>query len=726
MARLRQKAGAAGVEALPEEKLQENYRHRSSIHFAPHIGIIAAEDAYTAVHAAADEISKLLAQGMRFREIAVLCPDRATYEPLLAMQLARRGVPLFIDSQVGILSHPLVQLVRACLEIPLYNWSHDAVFAFLKTGLTPLTAEAVDVLENHALARGIKGYRWRYEIKDNAEAECGRSTLFAAMQPFAKLRAASKADVRAFAAKLVQVLTGMDVPARLSAWFDDALLGGDIPRARVIGQVWPKLMEVLDKLVDILGDERVTLAEFAEMLDAGLSGASLGLIPPTTDQVILGDATRSRYPQIRAMVVLGANENVLPAVRASGGLLTPQERQMLANAGLPLPTRGQAQVMEELAAIYQVLAQPTQRLVFIYTRHAADGKEMRPSPVISRFKSMLPGVEESCATPVCEYEARQFAPAVTDTLLAETAADIYGGERQSTAITRVEAFARCPFAYFAGSVLKAKPRALYEVLPSDLGVHFHAVMAEFVKLPNAQSLTRSQVAAYVSDIMDKIVPVDSVYHSAARERHVLSKAKRAAAATAYAVAEQLRRGRLTPSATERDISLNLQGVHLHGRADRIDSYEKFAALFDYKSGNAAFSHAEVAAGTQLQLMLYLRALANEGKTPVGAFYFPVSEPLVDANESLPDAVLEEKLHAEFRPRGPAVAEHTELLGAVPKRTEIYSAEAFDALMALATDTAARLAASMQRGDIAARPHTKQQQKNPCRYCEFRSVCRGHG
>jgi ATP-dependent helicase/nuclease subunit B len=224
-------------------------------------------------------------------------------------------------------------------------------------------------------------------------------------------------------------------------------------------------------------------------------------------------------------------------------------------------------------------------------------------------------------------------------------------------------------------------------------------------------------------MLDEVIPVESVYHSAARERHVLAKAKRAAAATCRAVAEQMRIGQLLPTATEHEISLKLPTTQLHGRVDRIDTHEHFAAVIDYKSGNAKFSHAEVGQGVQLQLMLYLQALAKAGKTPIGAFYFPVNEPLIDANETLPDALLDEKLLREFRPAGPAVAEHTAMLGATPKRTELYSQEAFDALTHLAASTAENLTARMQTGDIAPRPFTKQQQKSPCRYCEFKAVCR---
>ena len=48
-------------------------------------------------------------------------------------------------------------------------------------------------------------------------------------------------------------------------------------------------MELLDKIVEVLGDEKMTLAEYQEILEAGFAEASVGIIPPTADQVLIGD-----------------------------------------------------------------------------------------------------------------------------------------------------------------------------------------------------------------------------------------------------------------------------------------------------------------------------------------------------------------------------------------------------------------------------------------------------
>ena len=48
-------------------------------------------------------------------------------------------------------------------------------------------------------------------------------------------------------------------------------------------------MELFDKFVELLGDEQISLKEYCELLDAGLEEAKVGVIPPSLDQLVIGD-----------------------------------------------------------------------------------------------------------------------------------------------------------------------------------------------------------------------------------------------------------------------------------------------------------------------------------------------------------------------------------------------------------------------------------------------------
>ena len=66
-----------------------------------------------------------------------------------------------------ILFHPFIEFIRAVLEVVELDFSYESVFRFLRCGLTDITEQQIDLLENYVLAKGIRGRKkW--------EKQCGR------------------------------------------------------------------------------------------------------------------------------------------------------------------------------------------------------------------------------------------------------------------------------------------------------------------------------------------------------------------------------------------------------------------------------------------------------------------------------------------------------------------------------------------------------------------------
>ena len=49
-----------------------------------------------------------------------------------------------------------------------------------------------------------------------------------------------------------------------------------------------------------------------ELLDAGMEEARIGVIPPSLDEVMAGDIERTRLKDIRALILLGVNDSLIP------------------------------------------------------------------------------------------------------------------------------------------------------------------------------------------------------------------------------------------------------------------------------------------------------------------------------------------------------------------------------------------------------------------------------
>ncbi|MCL2225544.1 MAG: PD-(D/E)XK nuclease family protein [Defluviitaleaceae bacterium] len=732
------------VELLPNITLEKNFRHENAAELAfftanfgradrvgefaksgESIEIIAANDRYSAVYAAAERVLFFVREkGYRLRDIAILCGDRSKYEKILQNVFDRLQISMFVDTETDILSHPLTEMIRAALDIPQKNWNYESVFRFLKTRLAGLSQETVDILENYALANGINSYRWRYKFADE-QAEAGREQLLHALSAFEKIRADSKDTVKTHAKRVFNMLYALEVPQTLQNQFDEFMRNGDPAAARLAAQIWPKLCEVFDKLVEILGDEKITLKEFAVTLDAGLCQVGLGRIPPTVDQIVLGDITRSRYPKIKAMIVLGANDGALPPVSATGGLFTDYERKLLKNSALELAPDNFRRTSETNYNLYCALSQPSEKLVFIYAEAETSGKPLRVAPVITKIRKMFPSIKTTPA-PIPQEQPAENSVFFAPVALSQTTAESLYGNTIYTAATRLESFARCPFAYFMGYILGAKPRKLYEVLPTDLGGLFHDVIAEFTKKAwsGAQEppSSREEIAAIVDQYVNSMELENSIFHSTERNKHVLNKVRQVAAASCFALNEQIKRGEYRPLFVEHEVSASIdlangKKLALRGIIDRVDGFsaatEEFIKITDYKTGSAKFNKDEALKGVQLQLMLYMNAVLQSRKTaaPGGVFYFPIDDPIINADEILPDSVREEAILKSFKPSGIEIGDGAKAM----------DLSAFNAFNREIEEKVKELGGRMTHGDIINKPYTKGQ-KCPCNYCKYTDVC----
>ncbi|MGL4792022.1 MAG: PD-(D/E)XK nuclease family protein, partial [Anaerotignaceae bacterium] len=136
--------------------------HVKSQNSCENIEIYGGDNPFDEAEKAALKILELVNKGYRYKDIGLLAGTLETYEGILPQVMKECNIPFFMDNKRSILNHPFVGLVKGIMEIALYNLSYNAVFALLKTGLTSMAMEDIDILENYCLAHGIKSYKWKY------------------------------------------------------------------------------------------------------------------------------------------------------------------------------------------------------------------------------------------------------------------------------------------------------------------------------------------------------------------------------------------------------------------------------------------------------------------------------------------------------------------------------------------------------------------------------------
>ncbi|GAA3403762.1 helicase-exonuclease AddAB subunit AddB [Paenibacillus hodogayensis] len=543
-------------------------------------------------------------EGFRWRDMAVMVRGLESYGDLLAVTFTDYGIPFFLDQKRDVLHHPVVELIRSALEVVAGRWGNDAVFRCVKTELLfPLESaigeeddgslrDALCRLENYVLAAGIHGSRWTEKrpwmyrvgsMLDDVQEGAARGpdeSFYAEMDrlrrmiaaPLEKLSAGLREakTVRGMAEALYLFLERTKVPERLESWGRECLEKGEPEKAREHTQIWGSVIDLLDQIVEMMGDGTMAEDRFTGIVEAGLDSIRLGLVPPSLDSVLIGTMDRTRSGAVRRIFVLGANDGVIPARPQESGVLSEPERDRLAEAGLELAEGGRRKLLDESFLIYTTLAAPSDSLWVSYPLADEEGKSLLPSEIVKRLKTMFPDLRErllltdpeypdsSAGDDPFEYAAHpdraishlavQLRQWMRGVPMADTWWDVYNwlcsrpewreklgrtlqsltyrngeprlperlsrelyGELLRASVSRMERFASCPFSQFASHGLRLSERHVYRLDAPDIGQLFHAALSKValeLQREGAEwgSLTAEQCLDRASQAVDELAP----------------------------------------------------------------------------------------------------------------------------------------------------------------------------------------------------------------------------
>ena len=135
------------------------------------------------------------------------------------------------------------------------------------------------------------------------------------------------------------------------------------------------------------------LAEFTDIYGAGLSDVEVGVIPPSVDGLSMGTMIRTRPRQMRAAVILGACEGVMPLSPQTEGLFSVDEKEYFKTKGFALGSLDDIKMDEENAAMYRMMARPSEKIYISWSMTDTEGRDTNPSPVIDSLRMLFPRID---------------------------------------------------------------------------------------------------------------------------------------------------------------------------------------------------------------------------------------------------------------------------------------------------------------------------------------------
>lgn len=653
-------------------------------------------------------------KGYRYRDVAVITADMNVYADALEKACGMFDIPVFMDHKKSILLNAFVEYLRSLLAMAEENFTYDSVFRFLRTGLCGFTYEEVDRMENYCLALGIKGYKkwqqaWVRQTSEAGEAELQelnhlRVRFVEKIQNLVFVLKQRKKTVRDVTLAVYEFISEEKMQEQLSEMEQKFQEKGELALAKEYAQIYRIVLELFDKFVELLGDEQISLKEYCDLLDAGLEEAKVGVIPPSLDQVVIGDVERTRIKNIKALFFVGANDTLLPGNASARGILSERDREQFLKGNIALSPGPKEEAYIQKFYLYMNLTKPSEYLYLSWSKVSGDGKSLRPAYLISDIRRLFPGLrtvdEEKRAMAETELTRKtgilKVAEGIRDRRSGvdgdwkelytwfwrddkskETLEEILdagflrreypelGPERAKqlypdpdrVSVTRMEQFASCAYAHFLSYGLRLSDRAEYSFEAMDLGNIAHQSLERFSRKADREKMRWEDLPEELRDeLIDESVEEsvidygNTVLFSSARNEYMIARIKRLIRRSVWALTKQLEKGDFVPGGYEMKFG--------SGKIDRIDICEDdegvYVKVTDYKTGMKSFDITALYHGLQMQLPVYLNAaLAVEKRKypdkeiiPAGIFYYRIQDPVVDRKES--DEDVEKSILKELR------------------------------------------------------------------------------
>jgi ATP-dependent helicase/nuclease subunit B len=582
------------------------------------IYLFEALNTYTEIENAAIKIVSLVRErGYRWRDIAIVTNDMESYGPLIERVLNEHEIPFFMDYKRSVMHNPIIEFLLSSLEVVLRGYRYEEMFRFLKTGFGGVDTEKCEKLENYALKYGVRGHkRWKEEFtseldKEKEVLEELNKVKEKFMAAFVKLEKGikGKKTVEEITRSLYDFLDDMQIQTQLEEWIDQLREKGRYEYVYENTQIWNILMEMLDQLVEILGENQITLKEYIRILEAGFLSLEIAIIPTAMDQVLVGSIQRSKSHDIKALFIVGTNDGILPSSRKEEGILSDEERLYLTEKGVELASDRERKACEEKFMIYDAFSKPSEYLWVSYAVADGEGKAMRRSILIDRllrlftnikiqsditydgvgelnfistpkgtFKYLVENIRRSANGESIEpiwwnvydwYYSRSEWDEKRQTVLKglfhdnqvfsiyeEDAKKIYNLPIRSS-ISRLEMFSRCPFAHFVQYALSPKDREVFQIYAPDVGEIFHRCIEMFtqeLKKRNIdwKNLQKEQCYQIMDEVIDEIVPVyrRGVLLSTHRYLYLINRLKRIGKRAIWTLTDHIKRGSFEPLGNE--------------------------------------------------------------------------------------------------------------------------------------------------------------------------------
>ena len=498
---------------------------------------------------------------------------------------------------------------------------------------------------------------------------------------------------------------------------------------------------------------------------------------------------------MKIVYILGATDGVFPKRISEEGIISEFEKDLLRKRGIEFSSTLEKSISYENYYFYQAVCAPSEILFITY---APVGKT-DGSAALRQVKKLLPKASKLKFDDIPKTDRIYSAEAALEYVLTERdgasramakylsskpeyserlayakesvsagecrisgdAAEELFGEKTKTSYSRLENYIKCHFKYFCDYELRISDEGSADFSAVNIGNFMHAALeaaARYACDPDCpeekiEKSVRLAAESYIRSVTGR--PLGEL---SPRLRHITDHLCEKAKLFAQRIRREFSESKFRPVRFEFPIgegcdvgALRIDdgksAVSLFGRVDRIDTYDNpddgnlYLRVIDYKTGSKVFDFGKVSKGLDMQMLLYLFSLCENGEkcfgkkpVPAGVLYVNLdtdSEKIkLDAEREKKKSVsgfvtamgddrldlaraMEPDLKGEFLPFGTTSRKYAE---------KPMGLDAIEELKESVVQTVLDCAAEMKNGAAQAAP-VDCKGVDPCKYCRMKPICR---
>lgn len=635
--------------------------------------------------------------GFALRDIAICCADTGDYGATVDYVFGRYGIPVYISEKTDFSSTMLYKLIFASVEVCRRGYLQEDVLAVLKSGLSKADKNDADLFELYVNTWKIDGRGAfvsetfdqngngldRATKRGDSIREGAQRAKEALITPLVSLESEFDASesVKDFAKAIYRYTAELSTQKALQESADFLEKCGDRRMAACVRQLWSSFCDSLDDLVTVAGDRKCDLAEFSLLLSAALSSQKLSAIPEYIDQCALLDSSSLCAVSPKALIVLGACENVFPKRISPDSFFSNNELKLLkSEAKLDLFTDENRFECEALREFYNAVTLPTQKLILLY-----DENSQKSAGTAQIEKIVHTKVKKSKDIPYMGARAAFELYAKTGSEKLKDAAGEYGKEHidrlsaqldmKDGAVSKttadkifsgnivlspssVEDFSKCPLKYWCQRQLNLRPEATSVLKMNTVGTLLHSLLEAFFSnfIKKREELCKesgsktvlnetllaeydnAKIKEWVDGFIDDYIDIQFGKAMGKSERFLYSVRRLSLISRLILtrMVEEIRQSGFAPWKTEykidtydsensvKGLSVDLEDgkrLTVKGSADRVDIFTdngtSYVRVVDYKSGERSFDMNNIDLGLDLQMLMYLFSVCENDTQKLG-------------------------------------------------------------------------------------------------------------